>query len=396
MIQQLRYEGSRLDDVLAQIHQHHGDDANIVSAELKRSGGVAGFFSKEQYEVTVELIDPLPEMARLGESPVAVAVPVPVPDEPLAVPESEPDEPVAVPESEPDEPVAVLESEPDETLAVPEPAPDVPLAASPDGQRFADMLAEMIEDRVELSTTDPAKLTPTERSEPIMQTLSISEPVDLTSTTTGGPRSIASIMGSVHSNFRSPPPTPTEGVIAIVGGRAESVRVAVALAMRLGQSASDVLVAESGECDISPEEMAELGAESAWQRRTRGIAAVSVVIVVVSPGLAGHRWATRVLEELKPSQVRLAVAGWRPLDRLDQTIAGLGCVSVIDLVDSDAIENPAQLLELAVPVATIDERPATAAAFGGLLAAAPAAQAAPTRSAQRGSTASSALFVRLR
>ena len=368
MIQQLRYEGSRLDDVLAQIHQHHGEGANIVSAELKRSGGVGGFFSREQYEVTVELLDPLPQIAT-----TVPPIPTPMPVAAMPVPTT---------------PGAALPRPPATDLE-----PDEPLAASPDGRRFADMLAELIEDRVELSSTDCVESTPTGRPVPVIEPLSRPEPVDLTSTAAGGPRSIAAIIGTVNSTFRSPPATPAEGVIAIVGGRAESVRVAISLATRLGQSATDVLVAESDEGDIPPEEMAELGAETAWQRRSRGISAVSVVIVVVSPGLAGHRWATRVLEELKPSQVRLAVAGWRPLDRLDQTITGIGCVDVIDLVDSDAIENPAQLLEHAVPVATIDERPATAAAFGGLLAAAPVASA-PT--AVAGSTSSSALFVRLR
>jgi len=332
LIQQLRYEGSRLDGVLAQIHHDHGEDANIVSAELMRTGGIAGFFSREHYEVTVELADPLPE-------PTSTA-------------------PAARP--------AAIDMEPDE-----------PLGVSPAGRKFADLLAEMIEDRVELSTSDHAEVTrePIGIPEPVEERWSDEDPmstsVDLTSTMAGGPRSVAAILDAVNAGFRPAPPTPAEGLITIIGGRAESTRCAVALAVRMGQRASDVLVAEPGETNVSPEEMAELVIESAWQRRTRGIASVSVVVVVVPPGLAGHRWANRVLEGLNSNQVRLAVAGWRPLDRLDQTIAGLGRVDVIDLVDSDAIEDPAQLLALAVPVATIDERPATAAVWGGLLAAVP-------------------------
>lgn len=65
----------------------------------------------------------------------------------------------------------------------------------------------------------------------------------------------------------------------------------------------------------------------------------TIVAVVVVPGLGGHRWATELLTELAPLQTRLAVAGWRPFDQLEPTIAGLGGVDVVDLVDSDGQPN---------------------------------------------------------
>ncbi|MCI2240592.1 hypothetical protein MO973_35305 [Paenibacillus sp. TRM 82003] len=51
----LLLEGPDLQDLLAQVRQTHGDAARVVRAERIRSGGVAGFFSKERYEVTVEM-----------------------------------------------------------------------------------------------------------------------------------------------------------------------------------------------------------------------------------------------------------------------------------------------------------------------------------------------------
>jgi len=51
----LLLEGTDLHELLAQVRSAHGEAARIVRAERIRTGGVAGFFSKERYEVTVEL-----------------------------------------------------------------------------------------------------------------------------------------------------------------------------------------------------------------------------------------------------------------------------------------------------------------------------------------------------
>jgi len=462
-----------LDDVLAQIHADHGEEVTIVSAELMRSGGVAGFFSRETYEVTVELVDPLPEAASaspaVGEPPPAS----PTPSRSLAADlharlrAATAAGPLSGPLTGP--PNAEL------TSAI---ADDEPLTSSANGQRFADLLAAMIEDRVELTPGDlaagQAALMPEPESAPPIEAPAPPAPpagpaaaetpeilpyqfeeidrVDLTSRPTAstptastptassptastptnrvplltlratetsapvsrasalfpaapdsslfgddadrpepdelvgpGPRSIAAIIDAVSTWFRPAPPTPAEGLITVIGGRTESARVALALAARMGQTANDVLIAELGESEVSAEQMAELVTEAVWQRRSRNVAPVSIVVVVVAPGLEGHRWATRVLDGLNSNQIRLAIGGWRPLDRLEQTIAGLGRVDAIDLVDSDAVADPCQLLALPVPVATIDERPATAALWGGLLAAAPSSGSPEVSAARSGS-----------
>ena len=51
----LLLEGSDLQELLTQVRETHGETARVVRAERIRSGGVAGFFSKERYEVTVEM-----------------------------------------------------------------------------------------------------------------------------------------------------------------------------------------------------------------------------------------------------------------------------------------------------------------------------------------------------
>jgi hypothetical protein len=81
----------------------------------------------------------------------------------------------------------------------------------------------------------------------------------------------------------------------------------------------------------------------------------------------GHRWAAETLTAISPSQVRLAVAGWRPIDRVAQTLAGIGGVDVIDLVSLDGATAPEAFLRLGVPVATIDGQEATATTWAALL-----------------------------
>jgi hypothetical protein len=63
-------EGPEIEPLLAQIREEYGPDARIVSADKVRSGGVAGFFSKQHYEIAVEVED--------GQAPpTSAASPVP-------------------------------------------------------------------------------------------------------------------------------------------------------------------------------------------------------------------------------------------------------------------------------------------------------------------------------
>ncbi|MFB9376544.1 hypothetical protein ACFFKU_11845 [Kineococcus gynurae] len=53
-------EGNDLQALLAEVRAEHGEAAQIVRAERIRTGGVAGFFAKERYEVTIEIPDAEP------------------------------------------------------------------------------------------------------------------------------------------------------------------------------------------------------------------------------------------------------------------------------------------------------------------------------------------------
>ncbi|TQS39568.1 hypothetical protein FL583_39420, partial [Cryptosporangium phraense] len=58
MSTRLLLEGPDLEELLAQIKEEHGAAARIVSAERVRSGGLAGFFAKQRFEIAVDILDP--------------------------------------------------------------------------------------------------------------------------------------------------------------------------------------------------------------------------------------------------------------------------------------------------------------------------------------------------
>ena len=79
---QLQLEGPDLETLLSRVKAEHGPGARIVRAEKVRTGGVAGFFAKERFELCVEL-DVLP-----GTRPAAPASIAPLLDMPHAAPVS--------------------------------------------------------------------------------------------------------------------------------------------------------------------------------------------------------------------------------------------------------------------------------------------------------------------
>jgi hypothetical protein len=50
-------EGPQIEPLLEQVRQEYGPGARIISAEKVRSGGVGGFFSRQRYELSIEVDD---------------------------------------------------------------------------------------------------------------------------------------------------------------------------------------------------------------------------------------------------------------------------------------------------------------------------------------------------
>lgn len=342
MTRQLRYEGARLDDVLDRIRAEHGPDANIVSADLTRSGGLGGFFARETFQVVVDL-DP-PPVTAVGHGSAT----------------EDPPPPQFVPIAERARADAALD-----------PSPEIgrtPRRVAPGD--FARMLADMIDDPDPLSDvpTPIVDLLPQESPDgtqppPVAMAprVAMAEPTDL------APVGIGELIGQLSRLVKPPRPTPTEGVVAVVGPRGDAVEAAVALATAWGRAPSEVLVAAPTDPGVTPATIGMVVAESVRRRRQRGQDGPVLVAVAVMPGPDGHRWAAETLGAIGPSQIRLAVAGWRPIERVAQTLAGIGGVDVVDLVALDGASAPEAFLRLGVPIATVDGHPSTPALWAALL-----------------------------
>jgi hypothetical protein len=122
----LLLEGRDLEELLGQVRDEHGPDAKIVSAEKIRSGGIGGLFGHPKYELTVEIQDSGPSAA--PEAPTVATLTI---DALAAMAD------------------AAEAREPDS-------------AGQPDGDRFAEMLAEA----VPVAKPRPPKQSPDEDQTP--------------------------------------------------------------------------------------------------------------------------------------------------------------------------------------------------------------------------------------
>ncbi len=64
-------EGPDLKGILRQVETNYGRDFQVIQAEQVRSGGMGGFFTKQHYEVTIEISDPLVAADTAAQPPTA-------------------------------------------------------------------------------------------------------------------------------------------------------------------------------------------------------------------------------------------------------------------------------------------------------------------------------------
>ncbi|GII05681.1 hypothetical protein [Planobispora takensis] len=74
MPKRLLLEGPDIEELLSQVRNEHGPDVSIVSADRVRTGGFAGFFARQRYELTVEIADPPARPATPEPAPAAAPI----------------------------------------------------------------------------------------------------------------------------------------------------------------------------------------------------------------------------------------------------------------------------------------------------------------------------------
>ncbi|MFN8051674.1 MAG: hypothetical protein U0Q22_09575 [Acidimicrobiales bacterium] len=394
------YEGFPVEAVLARVHAVHGTDVHITSAERVRRGGIGGFFARELFVVTVavpvddgtadeprflplgrigddapevgtEEIDPEdiegalslaePERAPVAERddadaeiwallaaaavapPAAAQVAAEVVE--LVAAEVAPPAPPVV--AEVVEPVigaapiasttlippAFIPAIANATAPAAAPSPAAPAPAAPAPAAPAPFLRAVPDADADVVSMRPHRLRRT-----------ISPPVDL-----------ADLIGEFES-LPAAPPIPSSGIIAVVGNRIDALQVAGRLAVTLGIAPDDVIVAAPGADIVVPSVDDTMRLAATTRYRCNPVAIIAVELVA---GRVGHDWARAVLDGLRAEQVRLAADTTRLLTQLHLSVAALGGVDVVDLLNAASHPEAASVIELGTPVATIDGRPAT-------------------------------------
>ncbi|MDP9387414.1 MAG: hypothetical protein M3Q48_05660, partial [Actinomycetota bacterium] len=160
-------------------------------------------------------------------------------------------------------------------------------------------------------------------------------------------------------------PTPAGGVVVVVGEPAVAVLSARVAAEQLGQTDADVVVASPGR--RRPERIASPA--DARQRRLawRRCLAPTVVAICTEEGLQATGWAREVLEALEPDAVWGAVPANAKPEDVAAWAGRMGGVDALAVAGCAATVTPAAVLGAGIPVAALEGRRATPAAWTALL-----------------------------
>jgi len=341
-----RCEGKNLESVLEEVRNRFGDTATIVEANRLRKGGVGGFFSRERFEVVVDVDDaPVELPAEFGLEATEDFC-----DRLLALADGVSDgdgAPAQTISTEQPQFSAVLESITRHMEAKPEPAPTVaPPASTPPGvdNRTLARLG-LPEDVRRAAVANPA---PAAGTDPSAWLLGLLE----------------------HLPTPAPLPEGRGAVIVVAGGREAAINLARQIVADLGLDSGALLVAATGYKGraIPPERrITDVGTAAEWRRSWRRRARPTIVAVDAPVGRAGD-WARVMIDALEPTMVWGAVdAGRKPEDLLEwsERLGGLDALGVTDL---DATVSPASVLQCGIPVGRLDGTLATPARWTSLLA----------------------------
>ncbi len=411
----LLLEGSDLAELMVHVRSEFGPTARIVRAERVRSGGVAGFFSRERYELTVDVpdapaaqvLDQRPRALRhpaggleallaaadAGDGAGAAAVSEPAPAS--AVGPARGEVAVAAPRVSTGEQAfaSVLEqvramtggSRPAELPA----AEVVPAAAGP---RVFEPLAPAVVPAVVTSAVTSA-VTPvpvaavahpahpvqdTQAAPPSQvaagvprdQLLQIGLPVALLAAVPGdGPVPLGRVLAAVPAA----PPLPRErgSVVVVVGAADEAARVADLVAQRLDQPAGTVVHAGRIESvGGHGRRLTTAAAAERWRVRCPDLDHVAVVALGVGPSVDDTAAGAELLEALRPD------AAWAVVDarskardcrRWIEAVGGGRGIDALAVQGLFETSEPGTVLGLGVPVAWVDGVPATRIAWAAAL-----------------------------
>lgn len=413
MSTRLLLDGEDLPSLMRHVREEFGPGARIVKAERVRTGGVAGFFAKESYELTIEVteVDPAPARRRpagrpVGSRPAAAGTTT----APIGI-----DALIAAAEAaDGDGPTPGFTG----TVTPPAPVGDEPPPVSTASQTFADVLLRMRQmvgegeapdlvvdlpgeaprdadeaDAVDLAgaglplSPAGAAVTPGVTATPVTPQvvlpaapqpggadvsamLALGLPAELLSgfsdLTAAVPLSV------VTRRIRSAPALVSApgSVIGVVGEPEEALAAATVFAGRLGLEAREVVLA--GSIEAIAGHGRRLLTPSAVARQRARLSPGTVTVVAIGAGTSQTELAAaaELLTALEPTQAWAVVdARVRRIEAV-RRLAALGTGREIDaLVATGVLEAqaPAAVLSLGLPVGWIGGVPAGSVAWAAVL-----------------------------
>lgn len=170
----------------------------------------------------------------------------------------------------------------------------------------------------------------------------------------------------------SPLPSVPNSLIAVVGDERAAIELARTIATQLAVPPDEIAIAtpkagsstlKSFAPDLVVHDAASAKALSPGWRRDR----IGIVAVAARDTASDASWARAMLRDLRPSAtIGLADARAKNED-LAMFLSGIGGVDALAVTGSDTTATPAQLLELAVPVAFLDGAPATGTTWASVV-----------------------------
>ncbi|MFF1530419.1 hypothetical protein [Cellulomonas sp. NPDC058312] len=411
----LLLEGADLAELMVHVREEFGPTARIVRAERVRTGGIAGFFARERYELTIDVPDAAPAgtpslLRRRGIVPAGVGgidallAAADAADDGFDGPAGSdvlaPATPGGVPEargprvSTGEESFAsVLEQvramtgavAPDHQIEVPPPAvapgaagavagavagggyaPDAgtrtfePFTAPVVGSPGLSVLpAQAAAPAVEQTPAAPGAVTRAALAD-------LGVPTALLAAVGDGPVELSRLLAAVPP--APPQPRDPGSVLVVAGPPEDAVRVAELLALRTGSG--EVVVAGDGDAAGTARRLGSAAAAQRWRTDRPESDGVMVVALGVRPGRAREEAAAELLAALAPDQV------WGVIDARSKArdcvrwIAAVGARRRVDALAVGGLfetSEPGTVLGLGVPVAWIDGVPASRVAWAAAL-----------------------------
>jgi hypothetical protein len=410
----LLLEGADLSELMVHVRAEFGPTARIVRAERVRTGGIAGFFARERYELTIDVPDTpvAPAQSLLRRRGIGV-VPVGGPgaaaaggasgidallaaaDAADAAPDGSlpgfdvlaPAGTAAVPDARPrvstgeESFASVLEQmramtgtvAPDHHIEVPPPAPS-PETAPPvltTDRTFEPIAAPVVPapapaPAVERVATG-APAGPVAPGVPRDALTDLGVPAELLAACGDGPVELARLLAAVPAA----PPVPRDpGTVLVVAGPPEdAARVADLLALRTGSGA----VVHAGDAEagsVAGHRLTSPVAAERWRANLAGGDGVTVVALGVRPGRAREDAAAELLAALAPDQAWGVVDARSKSRDCTRWITTVGARRPLDALAVGGLfetSEPGTVLGLGVPVAWIDGVPASRVAWAAAL-----------------------------